>query len=193
MRSLCAGSRMPSPSAGDGMCGWTPEGIQDGEVFPEAIKRAIEQSDTFLFVITPNAVNSAYCENEVEYARQMQKRILPVLREPVPDAELPGRDPGSQLDPVHRGRGFRAGDGAAGHRAGHRSGGHQGSYPLAGEGARVGLGASRQQLPATRVGAQGGRGMARGHARATPTRPPRRCSASTCWPVARPPRGASAR
>ena len=65
------------------------EGIQDGEVFPEVIKRAIEQSNTFLFVITPNAVNSAYCENEVEYARQMQKRILPVLREPVPDAELP--------------------------------------------------------------------------------------------------------
>ena len=64
------------------------EGIQDGEVFPEVIKRAIEQSNTFLFVITPNAVNSAYCENEVEYARQMQKRILPVLREPVPDAEL---------------------------------------------------------------------------------------------------------
>jgi len=65
------------------------EGIQDGEVFPEAIKRAIEQSDTFLFVITPEAVRSAYCENEVEYARRMQKRILPVLREPVPDAELP--------------------------------------------------------------------------------------------------------
>jgi WD40 repeat protein len=65
------------------------EGIQDGEVFPEAIKRAIEQSDTFVFVITPNAVNSAYCENEVEYARQMQKRILPVLREQVRDADLP--------------------------------------------------------------------------------------------------------
>ena len=65
------------------------EGIADGEVFPEAIKRAIEQSDMFLFVITPSAVDSAYCENEVEYAQQMQKRILPVLREPVPDAELP--------------------------------------------------------------------------------------------------------
>ncbi len=65
------------------------EGIRDGEVFPDAIKRAIEQSDTFLFVITPNAVNSAFCENEVEYARHMQKRILPVLREQVPDAELP--------------------------------------------------------------------------------------------------------
>jgi WD40 repeat protein len=65
------------------------EGIADGEVFPEAIKRAIEQSDAFLFVITPEAVSSAYCENEVEYARDLQKRIVPVLREPVPDSELP--------------------------------------------------------------------------------------------------------
>jgi WD40 repeat protein len=65
------------------------EGIADGEVFPEAIKRAIEQSDAFVFVITPASVASSYCENEVEYAREMQKRIVPVLRDPVADAELP--------------------------------------------------------------------------------------------------------
>lgn len=65
------------------------EGIADAEVFPEAIKRAIEGSDAFVFVITPSAVESAYCENEVEYAREMQKRIVPVLRDPVPDPELP--------------------------------------------------------------------------------------------------------
>jgi WD40 repeat protein len=64
------------------------EGIADAEVFPAAIKRAIEQSDAFLFVITPAAVDSAYCENEVEYAREMQKRIVPVLREAVPDERL---------------------------------------------------------------------------------------------------------
>jgi WD40 repeat protein len=65
------------------------EGIADGEVFPEAIKRAIEGSDAFVFVITPSSVESAYCENEVEYARDLQKRIVPVLRDPVPDPELP--------------------------------------------------------------------------------------------------------
>jgi WD40 repeat protein len=65
------------------------EGIADGEVFPEAIKRAIEQTDAFLFVITPASVGSAYCEQEVEYARELQKRIVPVLRDPVSDAELP--------------------------------------------------------------------------------------------------------
>jgi WD40 repeat protein len=65
------------------------EGIADGEIFPEAIKRAIEQSDAFLFVITPASVSSAYCEQEVEYARELQKRIVPVLRDPVSDDELP--------------------------------------------------------------------------------------------------------
>jgi len=65
------------------------EGIADAEVFPEAIKRAIEGSDAFVFVITPSAVESAFCENEVEYAREMQKRIVPVLRYPVPDPDLP--------------------------------------------------------------------------------------------------------
>src|SRR5579863_6342500 len=65
------------------------EGIADGEVFPEAIKRAIEQSDAFVFVITPSSVHSTYCENEVEHARAMQKRIVPLLREFVADPELP--------------------------------------------------------------------------------------------------------
>jgi WD40 repeat protein len=65
------------------------EGIADTEVFPEAIKRAIEGSDAFVFVITPASVSSSYCETEVEYARSMQKRIVPVLREPVADSALP--------------------------------------------------------------------------------------------------------
>jgi WD40 repeat protein len=65
------------------------EGVADGEVFPDAIKRAIERSDAFLFVITPAAVESAYCGQEVDYARELHKRIVPVLRDPVPDPDLP--------------------------------------------------------------------------------------------------------
>ena len=64
------------------------EEIADAEVFPDAIKHAIEGSDAFLFVITPSSVHSPYCENEVEYARDLNKRIVPVLREPVPDSDL---------------------------------------------------------------------------------------------------------
>lgn len=65
------------------------EGIADGEVFPQAIRSAIEKSDAFVFVITPAAVASAYCDQEVDYARELNKRIVPVLRDPVPDPDLP--------------------------------------------------------------------------------------------------------
>jgi TIR domain-containing protein len=65
------------------------EGLVDGEVFPAAIRRAIEQADTFLFVISPAAVESPFCESEVGYARDLRKRIVPVLRAPVPDHDLP--------------------------------------------------------------------------------------------------------
>jgi WD40 repeat protein len=70
-------------------CWMDTDGIADGEVFPLAIRRAIEQSDAFLFVITPPSVDSSFCEQEVEYARELQKRIVPVLRERVPDERLP--------------------------------------------------------------------------------------------------------
>ena len=85
------------------------EGIADGEVFPEAIKRAIEGSDAFLFVITPASVASSYCENEVEHAREMQKRIVPVLREPVPDSQLPAEIRDRNWIPFTEDREFDAG------------------------------------------------------------------------------------
>jgi WD40 repeat protein len=82
--------RLADSVAGHGKDVWIDtDGIADTEVFPKAIKRAIEQSDSFLFVITPASVASSYCENEVEYARVLQKRIVPVLRDPVADGELP--------------------------------------------------------------------------------------------------------
>jgi WD40 repeat protein len=64
-------------------------GISDAEVFPQAIRTAIEESDAFLFVITPAAVASRFCEQEVTYARTLAKRIVPVLWERVPDDEIP--------------------------------------------------------------------------------------------------------
>ena len=64
-------------------------GIRDGEIFPDALRRAIEASDAFVFVITPAAVGSPFCREEVEHAASLNKRIIPLVREPVPDAELP--------------------------------------------------------------------------------------------------------
>jgi WD40 repeat protein len=63
--------------------------IEDAEVFPAAIRAAIESSNGFVFVITPDSVASRFCGQEVEYASGLQKRIVPVLREQVPDEALP--------------------------------------------------------------------------------------------------------
>jgi hypothetical protein len=64
-------------------------GIGDGEVFPAAIRSAIEQADVFVFVITPDAVASRFCEAEVDHAVALGKRLVPVLRAPVSDDALP--------------------------------------------------------------------------------------------------------
>jgi WD40 repeat protein len=65
------------------------DGIRDGEVFPEALRRAIESSDSFVFVISPDSVRSSFCEEEVEHAASLNKRIVPLSLRPVPDEELP--------------------------------------------------------------------------------------------------------
>jgi WD40 repeat protein len=65
------------------------EGIRDAEVFPEVLRRAIESSDAFAFVISPDAVKSSFCAEEVEHAARLNKRIVPLALRPVPDSEIP--------------------------------------------------------------------------------------------------------
>ena len=65
------------------------EGIRDAEVFPERLRSAIEESDGFVFVISPDAVTSEYCEQEVEHALELNKRIVPLLLRPVADSDVP--------------------------------------------------------------------------------------------------------
>src|SRR4051794_25108048 len=65
------------------------EGIRDGEVFPAALRSAVEGSDGFVFVISPDAVHSTFCEQEVDHALELGKRIVPLVYRRVPDAEVP--------------------------------------------------------------------------------------------------------
>ena len=65
------------------------DGIRDGEVFPDALHRAIESSDAFVFVISPDSVHSSFCEEEVEHAAHLNKRIVPLSLRPVADEDLP--------------------------------------------------------------------------------------------------------
>jgi WD40 repeat protein len=66
------------------------EGIRDAEAFPAALRRAIEGSDAFVFVISPDSVRSEFCEQEVAHASELNKRIVPVALREVPDGEIPG-------------------------------------------------------------------------------------------------------
>jgi TIR domain len=69
---------------------WVDVGeIRDAEVFPAALRMAVEQSDGFLFVISPESVASRYCEQEVAHALELNKRIVPLLYRAVPDDAAP--------------------------------------------------------------------------------------------------------
>jgi WD40 repeat protein len=83
-------TRLTDDLAGRGKEVWVDVGgIRDAEVFPVALRRAIEGSDAFLFVISPDSVKSEYCEQEVTYAAELNKRIVPLALHPVPDQEIP--------------------------------------------------------------------------------------------------------
>lgn len=63
------------------------EGVAD---FGEEIRKGIEQSDNFLFIISPDSVRSPYCAEETQYARALGKRIITVRwRELTDDLMLP--------------------------------------------------------------------------------------------------------
>ena len=50
-----------------------------GASVDEAIERGIEGADSFIFLLSPNSVQSRHCLNELNYALALHKRIIPVL------------------------------------------------------------------------------------------------------------------
>ena len=63
--------------------GWTvwtnTTDIQTGEVFTEAINRGIEQADNLVYLLSPDAIASPYCQQELDLAVALHKRIIPLL------------------------------------------------------------------------------------------------------------------
>lgn len=55
------------------------ESISTGVDFEKEIFKGIEGADSFLFVISSDAVESEYCEREVEYAQSLNKRFITIL------------------------------------------------------------------------------------------------------------------
>ena len=65
------------------------ESIPSGSDYQQELYRGIQMCDNFLFVISPQSVHSPYCEDEVNYAGQLSKRILTIIYQPVSPSELP--------------------------------------------------------------------------------------------------------
>jgi hypothetical protein len=63
--------------------------IAAGEDWEARLGSLITQSDTVVFVVSPEAVKSDRCAWEVDRTIQLSKRLLPVIFKPVPDHDIP--------------------------------------------------------------------------------------------------------
>ena len=69
---------------------WVDEAdIPSGSRWAEDLKKAIEDADTFLFVISPDSAGSEECKKELSYAAELHKRIIPINLRPTPIEALP--------------------------------------------------------------------------------------------------------
>ena len=167
------------------------EGIRDAEVFPAALRRAVEGSDGFVFVISPDSVASPFCEQEVDHAVELNKRIVPLAFRGVPDDQIPEGIRVRNWIPVGDGD-FDAGVDRLVQALDTDLEWDRGAHALAAQGDRVGRVRPRPQLPAARLGARRGGGLARVQ-RGQGSGAHRRSSRSTSTRAAAPPRGGSAR
>lgn len=73
-----------------GLTVWTNwRDIQTGVDFKEAINSGIEGTDSVVYLISPEALQSSWCQYEIDYALSLHKRIIPVLIEPIDLQTLP--------------------------------------------------------------------------------------------------------
>src|SRR5215471_5580323 len=63
--------------------------IAAGEDWEVRLGGLIEQSDTVVFVVSPEAVKSERCVWEVDRTIELSKRLLPVSYKPVPEHDIP--------------------------------------------------------------------------------------------------------
>jgi formylglycine-generating enzyme required for sulfatase activity len=96
--------------AGLGLAGFAPfldrHDIAAGEKWQERLGGLIEQTDTVVFVISPESVKSERCTWEVERTLQQSKRLLPVVYKAVPEADIPEQLRARQFVRFDGGAGF---------------------------------------------------------------------------------------
>src|SRR5688572_12597082 len=65
--------------------------IVAGEDWEARLAGLLAQSDTVVFVVSPEAVKSERCVWEVDKTLELSKRLLPIVYKSVPDADIPER------------------------------------------------------------------------------------------------------
>ncbi len=65
------------------------ESIASGADFQQEIYNGIEACENFVFIISPNAVKSPYCDDEVKFAAKLGKRIITILYRATETFDIP--------------------------------------------------------------------------------------------------------
>src|SRR3954454_4618374 len=80
--------------------------ISAGEDWEARLGGLIGQSDTVVFVVTPESVKSDRCVWEVDQTVGLSKRLIPVIHKPVPDSDIPQQLSRLQFVRFESGRGL---------------------------------------------------------------------------------------
>ena len=83
--------------------------IHEGEDWKKRLGALISQADTIVFVLSRRSAASPVCRWEVEHARELSKRIIPVQAEPLGDVEAPAALAALNYVRFDEGRSFMAG------------------------------------------------------------------------------------
>ncbi len=55
------------------------DGIQSGDEFRDNIIQAIDKSEVVLFMLSDNSEKSSFIKKEIDYAKNIEKRIIPII------------------------------------------------------------------------------------------------------------------
>jgi hypothetical protein len=79
--------------AGLEVAGFAPvldrQDIAAGEEWEARLGGLIQEADTIVFVVSPEAVKSERCDWEVDKSVELSKRLLPVIFKPVSNDDIP--------------------------------------------------------------------------------------------------------
>ncbi len=74
--------------------------IQTGQDFEDLINQGIEGADNIVYLLSPDALQSKYCQQEIQYAFDLNKRIIPLQIKPTETKKTGKGRPKRGLDSI---------------------------------------------------------------------------------------------